>query len=104
MVSSGITPRAPDPAETGTCVYAVGGAIGLATTGRVESYHLASNTWTTLPSQPMPRQNLAAAAMQCPPGFTGSCVYAVGGNGSANTVLGTVEALDPPPAQPVKGQ
>ncbi|MFD3947642.1 Kelch repeat-containing protein [Streptomyces sp. NPDC058579] len=82
------------PGQTGTCVYTVGGVNG-GVSGKVESYQPASNTWTTLPSQPTPRSYAAAAATHCPPGITGACVYVSGGQ-SLDGDSSTLEALDPP--------
>ncbi|MFI8965848.1 Kelch repeat-containing protein [Streptomyces sp. NPDC053493] len=89
---------APCPVgQAGTCVYAVGGSAPGAT-GTVESYNPASNVWTTLPAMPTPRLALGAATTVCPPGQTGTCVYAVGGLAAGGAPTGTLEALDPPPA------
>ena len=63
------------------------------------SYNPASNVWTTLPAMPTPRLALGAATTTCPPGQTGTCVYAVGGLVSGGAPTGTMEALDPPPAK-----
>ncbi|MFF9199806.1 hypothetical protein ACF09L_31840 [Streptomyces sp. NPDC014779] len=56
---------------------------------------------TDLPPLPTRRVGLAAAAMPCPVGITGNCVYASGGSTTAlGDATGTPEALDPPePAQ-----
>lgn len=90
---------APCPVgQSGTCVYAVGGAAPGAA-GTVESYNPASNAWTTLPAMPTPRLALGAATTTCPPGQTGICVYAVGGLVSGGAPTGTLEAVDPPPAK-----
>jgi hypothetical protein len=88
---------APCPSgQTGTCVYAVGGGTaGGGISGVVESYNPATNAWSTAASLPTPRNFLAAAAAPCPPGQTGTCVYAIGGfNASLNNVA-TVERYNP---------
>ncbi|WP_369258967.1 Kelch repeat-containing protein [Streptomyces sp. R35] len=91
---------APCPSgQTGTCVYAVGGFTP-GTVGTVESYNPVSNVWTTLPTAPTPRAQLAAATTTCPPGQTGTCVYTVGGVIPGGAPVGTLEALDPPAAKP----
>ncbi|WP_330481444.1 Kelch repeat-containing protein [Streptomyces sp. NBC_00724] len=92
---------APCPVgQYGTCVYAVGGGTPTSTTtGTVESYNPLSNVWTTLPSMPTPRSFLAAATTTCPPGEKGTCVYAVDGIVTGGSAVGTLEALDPPPAK-----
>ncbi|MGW2018090.1 Kelch repeat-containing protein [Streptomyces sp. NPDC001927] len=78
--------------QSGTCVYAVGGDDNAAT-GKVESYNPTTNVWTPVASLPTPRYGLATAAAPCPPGQTGTCVYAVGGvNGSLS---GKVESYQP---------
>ncbi|MFD7260119.1 Kelch repeat-containing protein [Streptomyces sp. NPDC059874] len=97
-LASLITPRhflasaaAPCPAgQTGTCVYAVGGAIGSTPTTTVESYNPATNAWSTVTSMNVARLGHGAAAAPCPLGQTGTCVYAVGGNDP-----GSVEAYNP---------
>ncbi|HEY9374608.1 kelch repeat-containing protein, partial [Streptomyces sp.] len=43
---------------------------------------------------PTARYLLAAAAAPCPPGQTGTCVYAVGGRGTTFNVQGEVESLN----------
>jgi kelch-like protein 8/kelch-like protein 20 len=88
---------APCPAgQTGACVYAFGGitSVDVAT---FESYNRTTNAWTTLPSMPTARDLLAGASAPCPPGETGTCIYAAGGNENG-TVLATVQAFDPPPS------
>lgn len=88
---------APCPrGQTGTCVYAVGGSVSGGVTASVESFNPVTNAWTTLPSMPTPRSGLAAATAACPPGETGTCVYAVGDFGAGGAAVGTLEALDPP--------
>jgi hypothetical protein len=89
--------------QTGTCVYAVGGSNfqvvgGVATGGDLatnESYNPVTNAWTTLTSMPTARDVLAAATATCPAGETGSCIYAAGG-ATVASLLGTLEAFDPP--------
>ncbi|MFI9003899.1 hypothetical protein [Streptomyces sp. NPDC053541] len=52
---------------------------------------------TDLPPLPTRRVGLAAAAMPCPVGITGNCVYASGGSTTAlGDATGILEALDPP--------
>ncbi|MFD4625417.1 Kelch repeat-containing protein [Streptomyces sp. NPDC058475] len=89
---------APCPqGQKGTCIYAASGFDSRAgVVGTVESYNPTTNAWTTLPALPTPRAGLAAATTDCPPGETGTCVYAVGGIIEAGTAVGTSEALDPP--------
>ncbi|MFF9018457.1 Kelch repeat-containing protein [Streptomyces sp. NPDC014870] len=78
--------------QTGTCVYAVGGNAG-GPVGTVESYNPATNVWTPVAALPTPRFTLATVAAPCPPGQTGTCVYAVGGlNGG---LTGKVESYQP---------
>jgi hypothetical protein len=91
---------APCPAvQTGTCVYALGGATGGVVAATVQSYNPATNAWSPDPAMPTARDELAAAAAPCPAGQTGTCVYAVGGlnlNGSGTPVtLATMESYNP---------
>ncbi|MEU9705299.1 kelch repeat-containing protein [Streptomyces sp. NPDC047981] len=78
--------------QRGTCVYAVGGTSG-GPVGTVESYNPAANVWTPVASLPTPRYSLATAAAPCPPGQTGTCVYAVGG--LTGGLSGKVESYQP---------
>ncbi|MGW8766075.1 hypothetical protein ACWGN5_26655 [Streptomyces sp. NPDC055815] len=73
--NAGVAATTCPPGQSGTCVYVAGGnrADILA---NVDSYNPATNAWTALPSLPRPRNQLAAAAVQCPPGINGTCVYA----------------------------
>ncbi|MFE7548640.1 Kelch repeat-containing protein [Streptomyces gardneri] len=88
------------PGQNGTCLYAVGGFNQNGDLGTVQSYNPASNLWTDLPPLPTPRSEAAAAAMPCPVGVSGNCVYTSGGF-AGSSFIGTVEALDPPrPSQP----
>ncbi|WP_326586134.1 kelch repeat-containing protein [Streptomyces sp. NBC_01294] len=41
--------------------------------------------WTTLPSMPAARSDVASAAATCPPGQGGTCVYALGGLAAVGT-------------------
>lgn len=82
------------PGQNGTCLYAVGGFNQNGNLGTVQSYNPASNLWTDLPPLPTPRSGAAAAAMPCPVGVAGNCVYTSGGFTGAFT--GALEALDPP--------
>ncbi|MFI7502405.1 Kelch repeat-containing protein [Streptomyces sp. NPDC049687] len=93
----GVAASSCPPGQQGTCVYAVGGATDTALLADAESFNPASNAWTTLPSQPGPRSNTGAAALPCPAGVTGNCVYVVGGVTNAGEVA-RLEALDPPSA------
>lgn len=95
---AGVAATGCPPGQTGTCVYAVGGGTGTARLDRTESYSPATNAWTALPPQPTPRDYLGAAAMPCPPGMTGSCIYTAGGTVPGN-VTAAFETLDPPPAR-----
>lgn len=92
--NAGVAATTCPPGQSGTCVYVVGGNNTGSLLANVDAYNPATNAWTALPSLPKPRNLLAAAAMQCPPGITGSCVYASGGY--TTDINGTVEALDPP--------
>ncbi|MFE1415387.1 Kelch repeat-containing protein [Streptomyces sp. NPDC058746] len=89
------------PGQTGTCVYTVGGYTAFALTGpdvpvaTVESYNPVTNAWSTVAALPAPRGSLAAAAAPCPPGQTGTCVYAVGGADGTGTPLGQVHSYNP---------
>ncbi|KUO12392.1 Kelch repeat-containing protein [Streptomyces sp. DSM 15324] len=85
------------PGQTGTCVYAVGGA-NLGAQDTALSYNPTSNAWTTLPPLPTARFRAASAALPCPPGATGNCVYVAGGYTNTGEVA-TLEALDPPLAR-----
>ncbi|MGW2884945.1 Kelch repeat-containing protein [Streptomyces griseoruber] len=92
QVAPGVAATSCPPGQTGTCVYSVGGTGPAAAVAR--SFNPVTRAWTTLPSLPTPRQEVGAAALPCPPGSTGNCVYIAGGySGGA---LDTVEALDPP--------
>jgi kelch-like protein 8/kelch-like protein 20 len=65
--------------------------------GALEVYNPATNAWTTLLSMPTARFDLAAVTTSCPPGMTGSCIYAMGGV-AASGVTDAHEAFDPPPS------
>ncbi|WP_416980453.1 Kelch repeat-containing protein [Streptomyces sp. T028] len=82
------------PGQTGTCVYALGGT-NITDQDTALSYNPLSNAWTTLPALPTSRYAAAAAALPCPPGATGNCVYVSGGYHNLVPVA-TLEALDPP--------
>ncbi|WP_460070455.1 Kelch repeat-containing protein [Streptomyces sp. YKOK-I1] len=90
----GVAATTCPPGQTGTCVYAVTGLNNGGALADAESYNPASGFWTTLPSAPTRRYSAAAAALPCPPGENGNCVYVVGG--IRNNALATLEALDPP--------
>ncbi|MFI6104150.1 Kelch repeat-containing protein [Streptomyces sp. NPDC051310] len=67
------------------------------TLATVEAYSPATDTWATLPSLPTPRRSLGVAAASCPRAMVShapTCVYAVGGNDTAEPVS-TVEVFDP---------
>ncbi|MFD9729002.1 Kelch repeat-containing protein [Streptomyces sp. NPDC059072] len=89
------------PGQTGTCVYTIGGFTAFTLTGpdtpvaTVESYNPVTNAWSTVSTLPTPRGSLAAAAAPCPPGQTGTCVYAVGGVDGTGTALGQVNSYNP---------
>ncbi|MFJ8106512.1 Kelch repeat-containing protein [Streptomyces sp. NPDC096132] len=91
----GVAATTCPPGQSGICVYAVGGISGTTPLGTTESYNPASDVWTSLPSLPTPRFQAGAAALSCPPGATGNCVYIAGGDDGGGAV-GTLEALDPP--------
>ncbi|MFI1980224.1 Kelch repeat-containing protein [Streptomyces wedmorensis] len=85
---------APCPTgQTGTCVYAFGGESNSMLLNLAEVYNPANNTWSTLTAMPTRRGYLSGAAAACPPGQTGTCVYAVGGFGAG--ILGAVESYNP---------
>ncbi|WP_133914136.1 Kelch repeat-containing protein [Streptomyces sp. NBC_00582] len=89
------TASAPCPTgQTGTCVYVFGG-IGTTVLASAEVFNPVTRSWTTLSPLSAPRYNLGAASAPCPPGQTGTCVYAVGGSDDNNHVVGTVEAYNP---------
>jgi hypothetical protein len=76
--------------QTGTCIYAIDGADSKIV-NKNEAYRPASNSWTTLASDPTLRADLGAAAAPCPGGtIAAGCVYAIGGYGG--TELSTNEA------------
>jgi N-acetylneuraminic acid mutarotase len=80
-------------AAFGGNVYAIGGTNNTGYLSTLERYNAATNVWSTLPSMPTPRADLAAAAAPCHE-TTGTCLYALGGfNGAA--VLATVEEYNP---------
>jgi hypothetical protein len=83
------------PAQVGTCLYAVGGFSSTGTIGTVEAYNPVTNAWSTLAPLPTARGDLAAAAAPCPPGQSGACVYALGGDDSGANIVNTVEAYNP---------
>ncbi|WP_327257191.1 Kelch repeat-containing protein [Streptomyces sp. NBC_01244] len=83
------------PGQNGICLYTVGGFNQNGELGTVQSYNPASNLWTDLPPLPTPRYGPAAAAMPCPVGVAGNCVYTSGGR-SGGGLTGALEALDPP--------
>ncbi|MEU1185326.1 hypothetical protein ABZ464_48520 [Streptomyces sp. NPDC005820] len=83
------------PGQQGTCVYAATGIGAGGARSDAQSYNPLSRVWTTLPSAPTARQEAAGAALPCPPGTTGNCVFVVGGFASSG-VVATVQALDPP--------
>ncbi|MFI8105937.1 Kelch repeat-containing protein [Streptomyces sp. NPDC086023] len=87
---------APCPVgQTGTCVYAIGG-YGPGGLASAESYNPANNSWSTIRPMNVPRHSLGAAAAACPPGQTGTCIYAVGGMvGFTNAITGAVESYNP---------
>jgi len=85
---------APCPhARRDACVYAIGGSNGTSVKKTVEAYRPATNTWATLPSMSTARYHLAAASAPCPRALDRTCVYAIGGDNSAD--LDTVEAYSP---------
>ena len=83
------------PGQSGTCVYAMGGLDSDVTVlSSVRSYNPVTNGWTQVAPLPTARYLLAAAAAPCPPGQTGTCVYAVGGRGTTFNVQGEVESFN----------
>ncbi|MFE2306939.1 Kelch repeat-containing protein [Streptomyces sp. NPDC059411] len=84
------------PGQSGTCLYTVGGLDQTGILGTVQSYNPASNLWTDLPPLPTRRLSPAAAAMPCPVGVAGNCVYTSGGFTATGDYTGMLEALDPP--------
>ena len=73
-------------------IYVIGGRNGGApfeglVLSTVEAYNPATNSWSTAPSMPTPRSDLAAAVV-------GGLIYAIGGWNGISTV-GTVEAFNP---------
>jgi hypothetical protein len=75
------------------CVYALGG-FGAGRLNTNEIYYPATNSWSTGPTMPTPRDSLAAAAAPCPGGsIPAGCIYAIGG-GNSNGNLNTVEVYN----------
>ncbi|MFJ7156215.1 Kelch repeat-containing protein [Streptomyces sp. NPDC101118] len=87
------------PGQSGTCVYVIGGLVTEGETATfqsaVESYNPVTNAWSILAPLRTPRSGLAAAAAPCPPGQSGTCVYAVGGSSNAAPVTGLAESYNP---------
>ncbi|MEJ8646234.1 hypothetical protein WKI68_43320 [Streptomyces sp. MS1.HAVA.3] len=85
--------------QSGTCVYAVGGANAASPLGTAEPYNPATNAWSTLSPMNVPRSALGAATAACPPGHTGTCVYTVSGravpDGPFAVSVDTVEFHNP---------
>ncbi|MFD8637272.1 Kelch repeat-containing protein, partial [Streptomyces sp. NPDC059656] len=79
----GAAAAACPPGQSGICVYAVGG-FGAGFLSLVESYNPATNAWSPVASMPTARGSAATAAGTCPPGQSGTCIYAVGGLGVVN--------------------
>lgn len=64
----------------------VGGADG-ASVSELQIYDTVTNTWTTGPAMPTPRDHLSAAVV-------GDKLYAIGGRNSGSFILSTVEVFD----------
>jgi hypothetical protein len=78
-----------------TCVYAIGGTTtGGGTLNTVETYRPHTNIWSTQPTMPTARLNLAGAAAPCFDALNLTCVYAIGGENSTG-FLTTAEAFAP---------
>jgi hypothetical protein len=86
---------APCPGGTlaSGCIYAVDGYNG-APLGTTEAFDTFNNTWLTLTSDPMPRQNPGVAAARCPLSQGGTCIYSFGGF-APYYYLSTAEAFNP---------
>ena len=70
-------------------VYAIGGSTGPVSSSEVDAYNPVSNTWTTMPSLPLDRQGLGAAAL--PDGH----ILAISGlNSETNTYETEVDSLN----------
>ncbi|MET9801279.1 kelch repeat-containing protein [Streptomyces sp. NPDC006368] len=74
-----------------------GSGSAVKTLAAVEAYSPATNTWATLTALPTARRSLGVTSASCPRAVVShapSCVYAIGGNDTAEPV-NTVEVFDP---------
>ncbi|MGT2532752.1 kelch repeat-containing protein [Streptomyces nojiriensis] len=92
----GAAAAACPPGQSGICVYAVGG-FGAGFLSLVESYNPATNAWSPVASMPTARGSAATAAGTCPPGQSGTCIYAVGGLGVVNGPRWAASSRTTPP-------
>jgi hypothetical protein len=86
---------APCPGSTipSGCVYVLDGQNDGTYLSTNEAYNTFNNTWSTLTSDPVARQNPMVASGRCPVGQSGTCIYVFGGyNGSE---LQTAESFNP---------
>jgi hypothetical protein len=76
----------PQPSSKHTCIYSIGGMVGLAqSTDQVDMYDPSSGLWRALPAAPAP---IAAAGVTTGPCQNGGnrCIYVVGGYGASPAV------------------
>jgi hypothetical protein len=76
------------------CIYAVDGYAGGTVLGTTEAFNTFNNTWTSLTSDPTPREDPGVAAARCPFNQGGTCIYSFGGFAPFSR-LNTAEAFNP---------
>jgi len=62
--------------------------------GSTQGWGVAGTVWTTLPTMPTPRDELAAVTAACPTGQKASCVYVLGGLNDGGIALPTAESYN----------